>query len=169
MDAWNVTVQHQVTNTLSVEAAYVANRGSHGFIGDGPAANSNDPSLVGFAEGVSTNLRRPFFAGNVANAFGLGGAFGWTQGIDYFCNCGTNLYQSLQTKATKRFSKGYSLFAQYTLQHAENNDGSYFFIDPDVNRGTSDNDRRHLFAVSTVAEVPIGRGKAWLSDISHVR
>ena len=160
VDAWNVTVQHQVTNTLSVEAAYVANRGSHGFIGDGPAANSNDPSLVGFAEGVSTNLRRPFFAGNVANAFGLGGAFGWTQGIDYFCNCGTNLYQSLQTKATKRFSKGYSLFAQYTLQHAENNDGSYFFIDPDVNRGTSDNDRRHLFAVSTVCGSPGGPGQA---------
>jgi hypothetical protein len=167
VDAWNVTVQHQLTDTLSVEAAYVGNRGSHGFIGDGPAAGANDASLVGFAEGVSTNLRRPFFAGNVANAFGLGGAFGWTQGIDYFCNCGTNLYHSLQAKATKRFSKGYSLFAQYTLQHAENNAGGYFFIDPSVNRGTTDNDRKHLFAVSTVAEIPIGRGKALLSDVSR--
>ena len=60
--------------------------------------------------------------------------------------------------------QGLLVFAQYTLQQAENNDGSYFFIDPDLNRGTSDNDRRHLFAVSTVAEVPMGRGKAWLSD-----
>ena len=89
------------------------------------------PSLVGFAQGVSTNLRRPFFAGAVANAQGFGGAFGWTQSFDYFCNCATNLYNSLQAKATKRFSQGYSLFLQYTLQHSENNDGDYYFIDPD--------------------------------------
>ena len=167
VDAWNVTVQHQLTDTLSVEAAYVGNRGSHGLIGNSPAANVNQPSLVGFANGVSTNLRRPFFAGNVANALGLGGAFGWTQGVDYFCNCATNLYNSLQAKATKRFSKGYSLFAQYTLQHSENNDGDYFYIDPNVNRGTADFDRRHTFSVATVVEIPVGRGKAFLSDASR--
>ena len=98
-------MQHQLTDTLSVEAAYVGNRGSHAFIGDGPAANANQPSIVGFAQGVSTNLRRPFFAGNVANAQGFGGAYGWTQSFDYFCNCATNLYNSLQTKATKRFGQ----------------------------------------------------------------
>jgi len=166
VDAWNVTVQHQLTDTVSVEASYVGNRGSHGFIGDGPAANVNQASLVGFAQGQSTNLRRPFFAGNVANELGLGGAFGWTQNIDYFCNCATNLYNSLQTKATKRFGHGYSLFAQYTLQHAENNDGDYFFIDPDVNRGTANFDRTHTFSVSTVTEIPVGRGKRYLSDAS---
>jgi hypothetical protein len=167
VDAWNVTLQHQLTDTLSVEAGYVANRGSNTFAGDGPAFNVNDPTLVGFAEGVSTNLRRPFFAGNVQNDLGIGGAYGWTQSIDYFCNCATNMYQSLQTKATKRFSQGYSLFAQYTLQYSENNDGSYFAIDPDVNRGTSDFNRRHTFSVSTVTEVPVGRGKMFLSDVSR--
>ncbi len=168
VDAWNVTVQHQLTDTLSVEAAYVANRGSHGFIGGGPAADANQPSIVGFAEGVSTNLRRPFFAGNVVNDQGFGGAYGWTQSFDYFCNCATNLYNSLQTKATKRFGGGYSLLAQYTLQRSENNDGSYYFIDPDVNRGVSDSNRTHTFAVSTVLEIPVGRGKAIMSDVSRV-
>ena len=167
-DAWNVTAQHQLTDTLSLEVAYVGNRGSHGFIGDGPAANANQPSIVGFAQGVSTNLRRPFFAGNVANSQGFGGAYGWTQSFDYFCNCATNLYNSLQTKATKRFSQGYSLFVQYTLQHSENNDGDYFFIDPSVNRGTADFDRTHTFTLSTVAEIPVGRGKRFLSDASGV-
>jgi hypothetical protein len=167
VDAWNITVQHQLTDTLSVEAGYVGNRGSHGFFGDNPATNANAPSIVGFAQGVSTNLRRPFFAGTVDNAQGFGGAFGWTQSFDFFCNCATNLYHSLQTKATKRFGGGYSLFAQYTLQRSENNDGEYFFIDPDVNRGTANFDRTHTFTFSTVAEIPIGRGKALLSDVSR--
>jgi hypothetical protein len=166
VDAWNVSVQHQLTDTMSVEAAYVGNRGSHTFMGDNPAANANQASIVGFADGVSTNLRRPFFAGGVANALGLGGSFGWTQSFDYFCNCATNRYNALQTKATKRFSRGYSLFLQYTLQRSVNNDPDYFFIDPSVNRGTSNFDRTHTFAVSTVAELPFGRGKPYLSGIS---
>ena len=117
---------------------------------------------------MSTNLRRPFFAGNVANAQGFGGAYGWTQSFDFFCNCATNLYNALQAKATKRFSQGYSLFAQYTLQHSENNDGDYYFIDPDVNRGTANFDRTHTFTISTVIEIPIGRGKAWATDVSPI-
>lgn len=164
VDAWNTTLQYQLTDTLSVEAGYVGNRGSNAFFGDNPAANANQPSIVGFAEGVPTNLRRPFFAGGVANAQGFGGAYGWTQSFDYFCNCATNSYHSLQTKATKRFSEGYSMFAQYTLQHAENNDGDYFFIDPELNRGTANFDRTHTFTISTVAEVPVGRGKRFMTD-----
>ena len=158
VDAWNVSVQHQLTDTMSVEAAYVGNRGSNAFLGDNPAANANQPTIVGFAQGVSTNLRRPFFAGGVANAQGFGGAYGWTQSFDYFCNCATNSYNALQTKATKRFSQGYSLFIQYTLQHAVNNDGDYFFIDPDVNRGTANFDRTHTFAV---LDRDRGSGRPW--------
>jgi hypothetical protein len=59
------------------------------------------------------------------------------------------------------------LFVQYTLQHAENNDGDYFFIDPDVNRGTANFDRTHTFSVSTVAELPFGRGKMFLGGVSR--
>ena len=166
VDAWNVTLQRQVTNTLSLEVGYVANRGKNAFFGDNPATNVNQPTLVGFTQGVSSNDRRPFFNGTVATPLGLGGNYGWTQGIDYFCNCATNLYQSLQTKLTKRFSAGYSLFMQYTLQRSENNDGDYFFIDPDVNRGTANFDRTHTFTLSTVAEIPVGKGKRFLSNVS---
>ena len=111
VDAFNVMVQHQLTETISVEAGYVGNRGGNVFAGDGPATNVNQAILTGFPN-VSTDLRRPFFAGNVPNTSGFGGAFGWTQGIDYFCNCATNAYDSLQTKFTKRFSDGYSVHRQ---------------------------------------------------------
>ena len=102
VDAWNATVQHQLTDTLSVEAGYVGNRGSHGFIGT-PCGRREPAIIVG-----SRRACRPTSVDRSSRVRGqrqgFGGAYGWTQSFDYFCNCATNLYHSLQTKATKRFS-----------------------------------------------------------------
>src|SRR4029450_13708216 len=117
---------------------------------------------------VPTDLRRPFFAGNVPNSSGFGGAFGWTQGIDYFCNCATNAYDSLQTKFTKRFSGGYSVQASYTLQRAIQDNPDYFFFDSEMNRGPADWDRTHSFTLSLVAELPFGRERRYGSNVSPV-
>ncbi len=165
VDAFNVVVQHQLTDTIAVEAGYVGNRGGNVFAGDGPATNVNQAILTGFPT-VPTDLRRPFFAGNVPNTSGFGGAFGWTQGIDYFCNCATNAYDSLQTKFTKRFSKGYSVQSSYTLQRAIQDNPDYFFFDSEMNRGPADWDRTHNFTLSLVAELPFGRDRRFLADVS---
>lgn len=159
VDAYNVTVQHQLTKDLSVEVAYVGNKGTHVFAGGGPAANVNQRTLAGFVPngGDQARLRRqPFF-----------NQFGWTQGIDYFCNCADNRYDSLQTKLTKRFSDGYSILAHYTLQKAQNNDAEQFFFNRELNRGPQDFDRKHNFVLTTTIELPFGRGKRYLSNISH--
>ncbi len=173
LDAWNVTVQRELTNTISAELAYVGNHSNRAFIGNGPSGNYNDPTLVGYPN-LNTNQRRPFFSGPIAGApngadggFGnYGGAFGWTQGINYFCDCGKTDYQSLQAKITRRFSGGWSLLAHYTLQRAKNNDGSYFFIDPNLNYGLNPFQRTHNFVVSALAELPFGKGKKFASDAS---
>ena len=46
VDSWNATVQHQLTNTVSVEVAYVGSKGTHGFAGNGPNYDVN-PAAVG--------------------------------------------------------------------------------------------------------------------------
>ena len=155
VDAYNVTVQHQLTNSTSVEVGYVGNKGTHVFAGDGPAININQATLEGFGT-LSTNQRRPFFR-----------RFGWTQGIDFFCNCADNRYDSLQAKFTKRFSEGYSLMANYTLGRGLNNDGQYFIFDRELNRGPADWDRRHQFVLTNVADLPFGRGRRFFSDASR--
>jgi hypothetical protein len=165
VDAYNVIVQHQLTDTIAVEAGYVGNRGKDVFAGDGPATNVNQAILTGFPT-VPTDLRRPFFAGNVPNSSGFGGAFGWTQGIDYFCNCATNAYDSLQTKFTKRLAGGYSVHAGYTWQQAEQAGADYFFFDPELNRGPADWDRTHNFTFALVAELPFGRGQKYGTNVS---
>jgi outer membrane receptor protein involved in Fe transport len=164
VDAYNVTLQREITPTLSAEIAYVGNRGK-GFMGDNPATNTNAPTIVGFGT-LDQNERRPFYAGAVQTVDGLSGAYGWTQGIDYFSNTGKSRYNAFQAKLTRRFSHGYSLLAHYTFQKAKNNDGSYFFIDPDVNYGPADFIRTHVFVLSGNAELPFGQGRRWASDAS---
>lgn len=163
LDAYNLTVQRQLSETLSFEIAYVGNKGTHVFAGDGPDVNPNQPTLQGFAEGVPTDQRRPFFNGPVG---GFGGKFGWTQGLAYYCDCGDNRYDSLQTKLTKRFSSGYSVQAHYTYQRVRQDGGDQFFFNRDLQRGRPDWDRMHNFVVTAVAELPFGRGKKLASDIS---
>lgn len=153
VDAWNVTVQHELSGGFSVEAAYVGNKGTHIFAGDGPTINPNQATLVGFNQGLSLDQRKPFF-----------NKFGWTQGIDYFCNCADNRYNALQTKLTKRFGEGLTLLATYTLQRALNNDGDQFFFNRALNRGRSDTDRTHLFTNAITYELPIGKGRRFLSN-----
>jgi outer membrane receptor protein involved in Fe transport len=157
VDAWNLTIQHQLTPTISLEAAYVGNKGTHVFSGGGPAFNVNQPTLVGFfdAQGnrTSTNSRKPLF-----NQFGL------EQGFDYFCNCSSNNYNALQLKAEKRFAKGYSFLVHYTWSKAMNFDADYFTHDAPLNYGPTDTDRTHAFIFTNLWEVPIGKGKRFLGD-----
>src|SRR5215510_14763128 len=156
VDAYNVTVQYQLTNTMSIEAAYVGNKGTHVFAGDGPDVSPNQVPIAGFTPGRNGNLAKPFFS-----------KFGWTQDFRYFCNCADNHYDSLQLKLDKRFSDGYSVLLHYTLQKQTQEDGGYFFFDPGLNRGPAGWQRNHNFVFSQVYELPIGKGKKFLGGVSR--
>ncbi|HKW24312.1 MAG TPA: TonB-dependent receptor [Terriglobales bacterium] len=45
LDAWNATVQRQLTNTMTLEVGYVGNKGTHVFAGDGPSYDVNPAPL----------------------------------------------------------------------------------------------------------------------------
>jgi outer membrane receptor protein involved in Fe transport len=165
VDAYNVTAQRQLSSTLALEVAYVGNHGTHVFAGDGPAFDINQATLLGYPA-VPRNQRRPFYQ-----------KFGWTQGIDYFCNCATNRYDSLQTRLTKRFSHGYSVQGNYTFQRVRTHDGQYFeadlpehqgLFDSNLNYGPPDWDRKHNFSTSLVAELPFGRGRRYGGNMSQI-
>jgi len=161
VDAYNVTVQRQLSGVLSAEVGYVGNYGAHQFVGDGPGVIVNDPTLQGFPT-VPRDLRRPFFAGLYPTTVGgYGGAFHWTQGIQFFCNCGHNWYNSLQARFNRRFKDGYSYQANYTWQKAEQEDGSYFFYDRNLNKGVTGWDRTHTLNLLLIYELPFGKAKKW--------
>ncbi len=156
LDAYNLTIQHQLTKTVSAEIAYVGNNG-HGFYANNPDVNVNQPTVVGFAAGVPKNTRRPYF-----------GRFGWTQDISFFGNDAPNSYNSLQTKIDKRFTNGLQFVAHYTWAKSLTHDGAYANIDPRVNYGPDDTNRKHVFSLSAVYDLPFGRGKRFLGDSSRL-
>jgi hypothetical protein len=165
VDAWNITVQRQLSSTTSFEVGYVANHGTHVFAENNPDEPGNQAAIEGFTEGIPTNLRRPFFAGGVRpNVLGIGGAYGWSQDVLLYFNEAENWYQSMQTRFTKRFSDGWSAQLNYTLQKAENQDNEYWIYDPNLNKGPTDFDRTHNFTASVMFELPIGNGRAIGTD-----
>ncbi len=156
VDSWNATFQHQLTPTISVDAAYVGNKGTHVFAGLGPDYNFNQPSEVGFVQGVSANQRKPFFS-----------RYGWTQGFRYFGSDSNNNFNSLQAKVVKRFSSGYSILAHYTWARTYFHDGDYWPVDGRVEYGPNDFQRNHVFLLDNIVELPIGKGKKYLGDASR--
>ncbi|MCU1272694.1 MAG: Cna B-type protein [Bryobacterales bacterium] len=153
LDAWNASVQHQITSTLTVEVAYVGNKGTHVFAGEGPDYDFNQPTLVGFADGLSTDQRKPYYQ-----------KFGWSQGFRYFGNDADNHYNSLQTKVEKRFSNSYQLLAHYTYSHAKNHESGYYPIDRNVNYGRPEWQRNHVFVAANLYELPFGKGKRFMRN-----
>ncbi|MEP7336373.1 MAG: TonB-dependent receptor, partial [Acidobacteriota bacterium] len=151
LDAYNAAVQYQLTETIAVEAAYVGNKGTHVFAGDGPQFDVNQPTIAGFGS-LPRNQRRPLF-----------NQFGWTQQIDFFCNCADNRFDSAQFKFTKQFANGYAILAHYTWQRSVQDAQDYFIHDATLNRGPADWDRTHNFVLSQIWELPAGKGKSLLN------
>jgi hypothetical protein len=166
VDAWNLSVQRQVTPTISATVSYVGNKGTHTFIGDNPAYNPNSQTEVGYcppgvlscaATAVSQNRRKPFYS-----------KYGWTQGFDYYGNDADSKYNALQSTVEKRFSNGLTFQSSYTFQHATNYDNNgYFNIDKKIGYGASNDYRNHVFILTEVYQLPFGKGKKWASDVGR--
>jgi len=156
LDAYNLTVQHQLSNTVSMELAFVGNNG-HGFYANNPDVNVNQPSIVGFASGVPQVQRRPYFA-----------KYGWTQDISFFGNDAPNYYDALQAKIDKRFTNGLQFVAHYTWAKNLTHDGAYANINPQVNYGPDDFNRKHVFSLSAVYDLPFGKGRRFMGDANRV-
>ena len=176
VDAWNASVQHQVTNTIAATVSYVGNKGTHTFVADNPAYNINNPTVANYLPGcqllsgsftapdpaICPNgalpqvLRKPFYL-----------AYGWTQSLDFLGNNADSNYNSLQITVDKRFASGLLFQSSYTFQHANNYDPTYYNIDPKVNYGPSSDYRNHVFIFTEVYQLPFGRGKRFGGSLSR--
>ena len=87
---------------------------------------------------------------------------------DYFGNDADNKYNALQVKVEKRVSNGLQFLAHYTYSKAYFYDAGYFSVDKKFAWGPDDFNRNHVFVVNTVYELPIGKGKKFMSDAGRV-
>jgi len=82
----------------------------------------------------------------------------------YFGNDADNKYNALQVKAEKRTSYGLQFLAHYTFSHAYAYDSNYFDVNKAVAWGPNPDNRKQVFVANTIYELPIGRGKKFMSD-----
>ncbi len=168
IDMWNATVEHQLTSTITIEASYVGNKGTHGFAGNGPAYNVNPRSMVGYG-GANRDNSRPWF-----NKFTYPGLIDPATGTTLMC-CSSDLgnyfgmdasskYNALQVKAEKRFSQGLQFVSHYTWSMARFYDSNYFGVDPTIAYGPMNINRNHAWISNVIYELPFGKGKKYMSD-----
>ena len=150
-DSWNVTIQRQTVGDIAVEAAYVGTKGTHVFAGFGGDYDFNQATVQGFGT-LTTNQRKPFF-----------NKFGWTQNFRYYGSDASNNFHSMQLKAEKRFSQGYSLLTHYVWSRSFHYTNTYYNIDATQAYGPNDNHRSHVYTLANVMELPFGKGRKFLS------
>jgi hypothetical protein len=184
LDAWNATVQHQISNSTTIDVAYIGNKGTHVFAGDGSTYNVNQPRVgagvdtcatlpatpcvgttgLSYVPNVPLNQRRPFY-----NRFSYPGFTDPTTGGVLMCcstdqgnylgNDASSTYEAFQVKLERRLSHGLQFLSHYTFAHAYKYDSNYYVDNPAVAYGPDDEVRNHLWVNNVVYDLPFGRGK----------
>ena len=156
VDSWNFTIQQQITPTSSIEVAYIGNKGTHVQPGYNYGYNSNDVTLDGYNQGLSTNQRKPLF-----------NQFGWTQSTRYSGNDSSSHYEALQAKVEKRFSGGLQFLGHYTWSKAIDFDSNQYIYNRSIGDAPSSQNRNQAIVVSGLYQIPIGRNQKFLNHISR--
>ena len=188
VDSWNASVQRAITGTLTATVAYVGNKGTHVFAGNWEYVFPNAPqailpaseSVVGqtlyFDPGVLKNTPDPFNASYPGiNASGHTAiinylqpkyaSYGWTQGINYDCDCSDTNYNALQITVDKRISHGLSITGTYAYQIAHNHDTGYFLVNRNLEYGPTDVNLNQVFTAFGFYQLPFGRKGDFFTNI----
>lgn len=149
---FSLGVQREILKDLVVELSYIGNKGTNLL------RNRNINQAVLGAGSIAS--RRPF------------AGFG---NIPFRESSASSTYHSLQARAEKHFSQGFTFLASYTFSKAiddssgvpastatSNNPQNSFDLKSE--RGLSEFDVRHRFVASFIYELPFGKGKQFLSS-----
>lgn len=171
VDAWNLAIQQQLTSSISVTIAYVGNKGTHTFSGDGQTTNPNEPAACIPASESSTGQTlcwnpNPVGTGQTNNPILLQryyAKYGWSQGLTYYHNAFNTHYNALQVTVDKHFAQGLQFSANYNWQAAFNDGGDYQEIDRAVDYGRYDDLRQQQLTFFGNYELPFGRNRMFAS------
>ena len=179
MQRWNFAVQREFPHRVLLEAGYIGNRGT----GLGVSEEFNpipaqylsrspvrDQAVIDF---LSQAVANPFYGlpefagsnltGRTVSRSQLLRPYPHFTGVGSTTSTGFSWYHSLQVRAEKRFSHGYTLQASYTWSKFMEAVEKLNPTDLQPHHVVSPQDRPHHIVVSGIYELPFGRGKAFLS------
>jgi len=151
VESWNVTLQRALPANFSAEVAFVGNHGVNV-----PTSNS-------------LNINASRVPGSGAAGEPLNILFGRTLQTLEPWNA-PSYYEGLQVRLNRRFTNGFTLFNSYAYGKAIDFNPStpgannFNVINFAANKGLSDWDRRNIYTMSAVYELPFGQGKHFLTS-----
>jgi carboxypeptidase family protein/TonB-dependent receptor-like protein len=159
---YNLTLEYQLANTMSVSAAYVGNRATHLVA----PTDFNQP-LPGTGD---FNLRRPL-SGVLPRVTQISGTASWA----------ISNYNGLQLNLRQRFGRGAEFLASYTLSKTLTDNLGYYgsagvaaqsaysynqYAQRLYNYGPAFFDARHNFMFSGSYELPFGKGRSYGNNLA---
>jgi Carboxypeptidase regulatory-like domain/TonB dependent receptor len=144
VSSWNLNLQHQFTNSLSLQVGYVGNEGT---------------KLLSLYD-INQNVPALDTAGDEQSGRPFNTKFPFLHVVNYLSNAYTSNYNGLQATLTQRSSHGLSMVVGYTYSHAldylSDNRGINAMdgYHPQREYGASDFDIRHRLTVTTTYAIP---------------
>jgi Carboxypeptidase regulatory-like domain/TonB dependent receptor len=143
----NLQIERELTASASLSVGYLHTRGLHMIL----SRNANVPRFPVSAGAPNQGRPNPNFAN-----------------MSRFESSGDSYYNGLSVSLNQRFRRWVGARLSYTFSKAIDNTGNAFFFTPQDNfnlrddRGRSDNDQRHVLAVSgTLAAPETSNGGLW--------
>ena len=117
--------------------------------------NCGPASYAGFSAFTSQNSRRPRYP---TIPFDLG---------NYYGNDASSTYNAFEIKVDKRFSQGLQFLSHYTYSRADGYaQDNYYAVSHALSWSRVDFNRTHVWVFSPIYELPFGRGKPYMADVS---
>ena len=184
---WNLSVQRELPGSMLVEAAYAGSRGTH-VIGFGYDLNQLDPQYLSLGLALDDRVSNPFFGVIPPGTPLSGSTIARSQALRPYPNyltinvanppLGSTKYHSGQLKVERRFSHGLGFLSSYTYAKLLGDVGRNVIdfgtvggapqgsvgcgqdskFDRRSCRSVEPQDVTHSFVLSTVYELPFGRG-----------
>jgi hypothetical protein len=186
---WSTNVQYQFPGDILVEAGYVANRGVQLNQSGENTYNLNQltPAQLTLGTKLQQTVPNPFFG--LINVGALSAATvpasalitsfpQFPQVYPLYMSGSTSNYQSLQIRAERRFNRGVSFMLTYTfdklmddysiIANSGRNAAIQNIYDRRSERTVSPNDISQVLSLSSVYELPIGRGRLLGRNWNHL-
>ena len=175
---YNVNIQRELPWAMVVEIAYVGTRGYDlSAVGEsGRSLNQLDPQYMSLGSQLNQQVSNPFFGivnngvltqPTVSRAQLLRPYPQFTDIIPLYSAGAKSRYNALQVSGRKRLSQGLMFEGSYTFAKAEeigmSHQNSY---DLDASWALASYDINHRFVMSYLYEIPLGRGRRFLSGAS---
>jgi hypothetical protein len=175
-DQWNLTIQHQLANTATLQVGYVGQRGTHLMV---PMPYLQRQLLPNSACGTPPcTAPSVFFSGNPAFQSDI-------SQISGTASVGNMKYNALQAVFQKRYSHGLEYQVAYTFSKCMTDNSGYYgtwgstqgtpaspyyqnLYNPHADYALCYFDAKHNLSSYAVYEIPFGHGKRWGGNANGV-